>query len=192
MPIYEYRCSACGHELESLQKFSDAPLVTCPACGKDALTKLVSAAGFQLKGSGWYATDFKGSGGKPAAKTRQPDAKARSAGEVRQRGAGKGGGEGRTAPQARRGQARDAGCTRRRAGGTAGGRRLSILTRATTLAAMKRYLIAGLLVWVPLGITIWVLHFLVTTLDQTLLLVPEGARPDSAARASTFRASACC
>ncbi|MEO8346292.1 MAG: zinc ribbon domain-containing protein [Betaproteobacteria bacterium] len=68
MPIYEYKCSACQHEMESLQKFSDAPLVACPACGKDALTKLVSAAGFQLKGSGWYQTDFKGSGSKPAAK----------------------------------------------------------------------------------------------------------------------------
>jgi putative FmdB family regulatory protein len=68
MPIYEYRCSACGHKLESLQKLADAPLVTCPACGKDTLTKLLSAAGFQLKGSGWYATDFKGSGSKPAAK----------------------------------------------------------------------------------------------------------------------------
>jgi putative FmdB family regulatory protein len=67
MPIYEYKCSACSHELESLQKFSDAPLVTCPACGKDALTKLVSAAGFQLKGSGWYQTDFRSSGAKPAA-----------------------------------------------------------------------------------------------------------------------------
>jgi putative FmdB family regulatory protein len=69
MPIYEYKCSACSHELESLQKFSDAPLVTCPVCGKDALTKLVSAAGFQLKGSGWYQTDFRGSGAKPAAKS---------------------------------------------------------------------------------------------------------------------------
>ena len=68
MPIYEYKCSACSHELESLHKFTDAPLVTCPACGKDALTKLVSAAGFQLKGSGWYQTDFRGSGAKPAAK----------------------------------------------------------------------------------------------------------------------------
>jgi putative FmdB family regulatory protein len=68
MPIYEYRCSACGHKLESLQKLADAPLVTCPSCGKETLTKLLSAAGFQLKGSGWYATDFKGSGGKPAAK----------------------------------------------------------------------------------------------------------------------------
>jgi putative FmdB family regulatory protein len=68
MPIYEYRCSACGHKLESLQKLADAPLVTCPSCGKPTLTKLVSAAGFQLKGSGWYATDFKGSGSKPVAK----------------------------------------------------------------------------------------------------------------------------
>ncbi|HEY5309840.1 MAG TPA: zinc ribbon domain-containing protein, partial [Casimicrobiaceae bacterium] len=67
MPIYEYKCSACSHELESLQKFSDAPLVKCPACGKDTLTKLVSAAGFQLKGSGWYQTDFRSSGAKPAA-----------------------------------------------------------------------------------------------------------------------------
>ena len=66
MPIYEYRCSACGHELEALQKFSDAPLASCPSCHAATLVKLLSAAGFQLKGSGWYATDFKGSGGKPA------------------------------------------------------------------------------------------------------------------------------
>jgi putative FmdB family regulatory protein len=75
MPIYEYRCSSCGHELESLQKFSDAPLLTCPACTKDTLVKLMSAAGFQLKGSGWYATDFKGSGSKPAAKAEGGDGK---------------------------------------------------------------------------------------------------------------------
>jgi putative FmdB family regulatory protein len=68
MPIYEYRCSSCGHKLESLQKLADAPLVTCPSCGKQTLTKLLSAAGFQLKGSGWYATDFKGSGSKPTDK----------------------------------------------------------------------------------------------------------------------------
>jgi putative FmdB family regulatory protein len=65
MPIYEYRCSACGHDVEALQKFSDAPLLACPSCHKDALVKRVSAAGFHLKGSGWYATDFKG-GTKPA------------------------------------------------------------------------------------------------------------------------------
>jgi len=64
MPIYEYRCSSCGHEKEVLQKLSDAPLAECPACGKSTLRKLVSAAGFHLKGSGWYATDFKG-GAKP-------------------------------------------------------------------------------------------------------------------------------
>ena len=76
MPIYEYRCNACGHKLESLQRLSDAPLVTCPACGKDALAKQLSAAGFQLKGSGWYATDFKNSGSKPPAKdAAKPDAK---------------------------------------------------------------------------------------------------------------------
>lgn len=67
MPIYEYRCSACGHELEVLQKFADPPLVSCAKCGHATLTKLVSVAGFQLKGSGWYQTDFKGSGAKPAA-----------------------------------------------------------------------------------------------------------------------------
>jgi putative FmdB family regulatory protein len=68
MPIYEYRCGVCGHQLEALQKLSDSPLTDCPACGKAHLSKLVSAAGFQLKGSGWYATDFKNSGAKPAAK----------------------------------------------------------------------------------------------------------------------------
>ena len=65
MPIYEYRCSHCGHELEVLQKLSDPTLTDCPSCKQAALTKLVSAAGFQLKGSGWYATDFR-NGSKPA------------------------------------------------------------------------------------------------------------------------------
>ena len=65
MPIYEYRCAECGFQEEHLQKVSEPPLTVCPSCGKDAFRKLVSAAGFQLKGSGWYATDFKGSG-KPA------------------------------------------------------------------------------------------------------------------------------
>jgi putative FmdB family regulatory protein len=72
MPIYEYRCSACGFEKDALQKLSDPPLRDCPHCGKPALVKLVSAAGFQLKGSGWYATDFKGSGAKP--KSDKPEA----------------------------------------------------------------------------------------------------------------------
>lgn len=69
MPIYEYRCEKCGHQLEIIQKMSDAPLADCPECGKAALIKLISAAGFQLKGTGWYQTDFKNSGKKPEAKT---------------------------------------------------------------------------------------------------------------------------
>lgn len=59
MPIYEYECEACGHYLEALQKVSDAPLTECPACGKPALHKLISAPSFRLKGGGWYETDFK-------------------------------------------------------------------------------------------------------------------------------------
>lgn len=68
MPIYEYRCTACGHELEALQKLADSPLTDCPSCGQSRLSKLVSAAGFRLKGSGWYATDFKNRS-KPAEKS---------------------------------------------------------------------------------------------------------------------------
>lgn len=68
MPIYEYRCGSCGYEKEYLQKVSDAPVAACPACGSNVYTKLISAAGFQLKGSGWYATDFK-NGGKPKPKS---------------------------------------------------------------------------------------------------------------------------
>lgn len=67
MPIYEYRCTACGCQREYLQKMSDAPLTDCPECGKASLSKMVTAAGFQLKGSGWYATDFK-HGAKPKSK----------------------------------------------------------------------------------------------------------------------------
>lgn len=62
MPIYAYRCDTCGHSKDVLQKISDAPLTDCPACGAATFSKQVTAAGFQLKGSGWYATDFKGGG----------------------------------------------------------------------------------------------------------------------------------
>ena len=62
MPIYEYRCGACGFQKEYLQRITDARLTDCPECGKPALNKMVTAAGFQLKGSGWYATDFKNNG----------------------------------------------------------------------------------------------------------------------------------
>ena len=68
MPIYEYRCNVCGHQEEHLQKVSEAPLTVCPACGKPEYRKQLSAAGFQLKGTGWYATDFKGGAKKSADK----------------------------------------------------------------------------------------------------------------------------
>jgi putative FmdB family regulatory protein len=67
MPIYEYRCDSCGFQKEFLQKISDPPHSACPECGKESFKKMLSAAGFQLKGSGWYATDFKG-GATPATK----------------------------------------------------------------------------------------------------------------------------
>ena len=73
MPIYAYRCAVCGHAKDVLQKLSDPLLSTCPACGAEAFSKQVTAAGFQLKGSGWYATDFKGSGAAPAAKDETAD-----------------------------------------------------------------------------------------------------------------------
>lgn len=87
MPIYEYRCEGCGHQEEFLQKVSEPPIEFCPSCGKKAFRKLLSAAGFQLKGSGWYATDFKG--GKPAPATAEgpagskPEAKAEGKSEAK-------------------------------------------------------------------------------------------------------------
>ena len=82
MPIYEYRCTACGHELEALQKISEPALTQCPSCHADALAKQLSAAGFQLKGSGWYATDFR-NGSKPAAKTAKPEGESKPAGDAK-------------------------------------------------------------------------------------------------------------
>lgn len=68
MPIYEYRCDSCGFQKEHLQKMSDEPLTVCPSCNASSYQKQLSAAGFQLKGTGWYATDFKGSGSSAPAK----------------------------------------------------------------------------------------------------------------------------
>jgi len=90
MPIYEYRCTSCGHQQEFLQKVSDPPVTVCTACGKPTFAKMLTAAGFQLKGSGWYATDFRnkpaaasktdaGSAAKPEAKSEaKPEAKTES------------------------------------------------------------------------------------------------------------------
>lgn len=69
MPIYEYCCQSCGHELEAIQKMADDPLTDCPECGKPSLQKLISATGFRLKGAGWYETDFKSGKQKNLAKS---------------------------------------------------------------------------------------------------------------------------
>jgi len=77
MPIYAYRCASCGHSRDVLQKISDPVLTTCPVCGVDQFQKQVTAAGFQLKGSGWYVTDFRNGGaaaGAPAAAATAPAA----------------------------------------------------------------------------------------------------------------------
>ncbi|MFT5137764.1 MAG: putative FmdB family regulatory protein [Arenicella sp.] len=76
MPIYQYKCTDCGHQLEALQKMSDPRLTDCPACQKPSLRKQLTAAAFKLKGSGWYETDFKNSGAKPAATKSSEDNKA--------------------------------------------------------------------------------------------------------------------
>lgn len=80
MPIYAYKCASCGFAKDVLQKISEAPLADCPACGEPAFGKQVTAAGFQLKGSGWYATDFKGEK-KPASEKKDGSGKAEDAGD---------------------------------------------------------------------------------------------------------------
>jgi putative FmdB family regulatory protein len=86
VPIYEYRCSACGFQNDYLQKVSDPVLTVCPECHKETFAKQLTAAGFQLKGSGWYATDFKGSGTKPAGKP-EGDGKSEPSSEGKSEGA---------------------------------------------------------------------------------------------------------
>lgn len=80
MPIYEYQCRACGHRLEALQSLSEEPLRDCPECGKAELQRLVSAAGFRLKGSGWYETDFKKDGKRNIARSDSRDSTTSSSG----------------------------------------------------------------------------------------------------------------
>lgn len=95
MPIYEYECADCGHRLEAIQKVADAPLTQCPTCGKPGLKRLISAAGFQLKGTGWYVTDFKNSGQKQAAKQGgDKPAGEKQGGEAKSEGAGESSGTG--------------------------------------------------------------------------------------------------
>ena len=82
MPIYAYKCSSCGHSKDALQKMSDAPLTVCPACGAATFAKQLTAPQFQLKGSGWYVTDFR-DGKKPAADEKTDAAKSDTGGEVK-------------------------------------------------------------------------------------------------------------
>lgn len=98
MPIYAYKCESCGHARDVLQKMSDAPLSECPVCGASSFRKQLTAAGFQLKGSGWYATDFKGG----SSATPPADAGASSAGNS--------GAEASSAPKAEASTAAAAGC----------------------------------------------------------------------------------
>jgi len=102
MPIYEYRCTQCGHEFDTLQKVSDAPLTVCPKCNESALVKKISAAGFRLKGGGWYETDFKSGKKRNVAGESSGDA-GKSSGE----GAGKSSGEGAGSSGASAGKSSD-------------------------------------------------------------------------------------
>jgi putative FmdB family regulatory protein len=102
MPIYAYRCEACGHAKDVLQKLSDPVLTTCPACGAERFVKQVTAAGFQLKGSGWYVTDFRNGNTGPAAKKPDEaggDGKAESSAEAKGDNKGDGKGEAPAAPK---------------------------------------------------------------------------------------------
>jgi putative FmdB family regulatory protein len=80
MPIYAYRCQECGHSKDVIQKFSDAPLTQCPVCGADAFRKQLTAPAFQLKGSGWYVTDFRDSGKSKSSEAGKPDPAAAASG----------------------------------------------------------------------------------------------------------------
>ena len=82
MPIYAYKCESCGHSKDVLQKMSDAPLTDCPHCGAAAFKKQVTAAGFQLKGSGWYVTDFKGGGATTTPAPKVDDSKPAASGDA--------------------------------------------------------------------------------------------------------------
>lgn len=99
MPIYAYKCDACGHAKDVLQKISDPPVTICPVCGADAFRKQLTAAGFQLKGSGWYVTDFRGgnqSGGDAKPASKPADAPAEKSGDSKPADAS--GGESKAAP----------------------------------------------------------------------------------------------
>jgi putative FmdB family regulatory protein len=110
MPIYAYKCGSCGHAKDVLQKISDAPLSVCPECGAAAFTKQVTAAGFQLKGSGWYATDFRGGSNAAAATNGGTNDAAKSGESKSDGGAGKPADTGTSAPKSDSPAASAGGC----------------------------------------------------------------------------------
>jgi len=102
MPIYEYLCQDCGHKFETMQRISAAPQTTCPSCGKEALKKLISPVGFQLKGTGWYVTDFRDKDkGKDKGKDKDKDKDKAKTDKTDKDGGGGGGGETKSEPAAK-------------------------------------------------------------------------------------------
>jgi putative FmdB family regulatory protein len=174
MPIYAYRCEACGFAKDVLQKISDDALTVCPSCHKDSFRKQLTAAGFQLKGSGWYVTDFRGNGsGRPTA--RVPMAPASPAPTPRC---------GRRSACCRYG---GSGCCARTGGGCPCGGTVHPqrqLTRSSFPHA--QILHHGSADPGPLAITLWVLNLIISTMDQSLLLLPGMAA--GAGWATTFPA----
>ena len=158
MPIYAYKCSACGFAKDALQKMSDAPLTVCPACGASAFEKQVTAAGFQLKGSGWYVTDFReGSGKKAEAATAAPAAS-----------------NGDAAAPARLPSPRKLPAPHPpRPPALRQPRPPPRAPETTPMLALRKWLFSGLLVIVPLFITLAVLKWIIDTLDQTLWVLPS-------------------
>ena len=157
MPIYAYRCQSCGFAKDVLQKISDAPLTDCPECKQPSFKKQLTAAGFQLKGTGWYVTDFRGGS---AVRRRRQCRPNRLPAQHRNR------------PRRLRLRA------------------LILLPpdhptrhsdprrhcRPLQKIMMRKYFLTGLLILVPLAITLWVLNLVIGTMDQSLLLLPESWR----------------
>ena len=186
MPIYAYRCTTCGHAQDVLQKISDPLLSVCPACGAATFVKQVTAAGFQLKGSGWYVTDFRGD--KKSAKPAEGDAAPAADRQGRPTAApptanGKDAAKGdaaqeRAAPPRRRLRPPLRPRPRRRRPPRQGRHADAPAARRSrsTRQRVKKYLIAGLLVWLPLAVTIWVLQAVLGMLNGVFVWLLAGSQ----------------
>ena len=194
MPIYAYKCAECSHELDVIRKVSDPPLTECPNCGKSALVKQITAAGFHLKGGGWYVTDFRdaGSGKKKDAVKPDEKAKDRSGGSWCRRQSDDQRLTRRWKQEPARPKRRPKRTRKRRQNPMEpanprhrhlrhrrAGRRAAHRAARADLVHVQAIFDRGLLVWIPLAITFWVLDLIVSTMDQTLLLLPSSWRPDA-------------